>query len=145
MAISSSVRTARSSRRFNTRLAIAKHYKQSAKILVDINGYRKRKALTVMAKRLADRVKRTGKRQTTEALNPYERRIIHTLFKHNKNITTKSEGEGSYKKGSYISFRQQSRSIWQQSRSYRIQAWKPLTRFVPYPPHLVRAESASSE
>lgn len=82
------------------RLAIAKHYKQSAKILVDINGYRekRKKALTVMAKRLADRVKRTGRRQTTEALNPYERRIIHTLFKHNKNITTKSEGEGHIKK-----------------------------------------------
>ncbi len=82
------------------RLAIAKHYKQSAKILVDINGYRekRKKALTVIAKRLADRVKRTGRRQTTEALNPYERRIIHTLFKHNKNITTKSEGEGHIKK-----------------------------------------------
>ncbi len=82
------------------RLAIAKRYKQSTKILIDINGYRekRRKALTVMAKRLADRVKRTGKRQATEPLNPYERRIIHTLFKHNKNITTKSEGEGHIKK-----------------------------------------------
>lgn len=82
------------------RLAIAKHYKQSAKILVDINGYRekRKKALTIMAKRLADRVKRTGRRQTTDPLNPYERRIIHTLFKHNKNITTKSEGEGHIKK-----------------------------------------------
>lgn len=82
------------------RLAIAKRYKQSARILIDINGYRekRRKALTVMAKRLADRVRRTGRRQSTDPLNPYERRIIHTLFKHNKNITTKSEGEGHIKK-----------------------------------------------
>jgi spoIIIJ-associated protein len=82
------------------RLAIAKHYKQSAKILIDINGYRekRKKALTIMAKRLADRVKRTGRRQITDPLNPYERRIIHTLFKHNKNITTKSEGDGHIKK-----------------------------------------------
>jgi len=82
------------------RLAIAKRYKQSAKILVDINGYRekRKKALTIMAKRLADRVRRTGKRQKTDPLNPYERRIIHTLFKHNKNISTKSEGEGHIKK-----------------------------------------------
>jgi spoIIIJ-associated protein len=82
------------------RLAIAKHYKQAAKILVDINGFRekRKKALTIMAKRLADRVKRTGKRQKTDLLNPYERRIIHTLFKHNKNISTKSEGEGHVKK-----------------------------------------------
>jgi len=82
------------------RLAVAKHYKQAARILVDINGYRekRRKALTIMAKRLADRVRRTGRRQKTDPLNPYERRIIHTLFKHNKNITTKSEGEGHIKK-----------------------------------------------
>jgi spoIIIJ-associated protein len=82
------------------RLAIAKQYKQAAKILVDINGYRekRKKALTIMAKRLADRVRRTGRRQKTDLLNPYERRIIHTLFKHNKNISTKSEGEGHVKK-----------------------------------------------
>jgi spoIIIJ-associated protein len=82
------------------RLAIAKHYKQAAKILIDINGYRekRKKALTIMAKRLADRVKRTGRQQKTDPLNPYERRIIHTLFKHNKNISTKSEGEGHIKK-----------------------------------------------
>jgi spoIIIJ-associated protein len=82
------------------RLAIAKQYKQAAKILVDINGYRekRKKALTIMAKRLADRVRRTGRRQKTDPLNPYERRIIHTLFKHNKNISTKSEGEGHVKK-----------------------------------------------
>jgi len=51
-----------------------------------------------MAKRLADRVKRTGRPLKTDPLNPYERRVIHTLFKHNKNINTKSEGEGHTKK-----------------------------------------------
>ncbi|MCX5803064.1 MAG: protein jag [Proteobacteria bacterium] len=82
------------------RLAIAKRYKQGLKVLIDINGYRekRKKALTIMAKRLADRVKRTGKSLKTDPLNPYERRVIHTLFKHNKNITTKSEGEGHTKK-----------------------------------------------
>jgi spoIIIJ-associated protein len=82
------------------RLTIAKKYKQNLKILVDINGFRekRRKALTVMAKRLADKVKRTGRRIKTDPLNPYERRIIHTLFKYNKNVTTKSEGEGHTKK-----------------------------------------------
>ncbi|OPY79582.1 MAG: R3H domain protein [Syntrophorhabdus sp. PtaU1.Bin058] len=82
------------------RLAIAKKYKQNLKVLVDINGYRekRRNALTVMAKRLADKAKRTGRRLKTDPLNPYERRIIHTLFKYNKNVTTKSEGEGHTKK-----------------------------------------------
>ncbi|OPX93914.1 MAG: R3H domain protein [Syntrophorhabdus sp. PtaU1.Bin002] len=82
------------------RLAIAKRYKQGLKILVDINGYRekRKKTITIMAKRMADKVRRTGRRQKTDPLNPYERRIIHTLFKHNRNITTKSEGEGHVKK-----------------------------------------------
>lgn len=82
------------------RLAVAKKFKQNLKILIDINGYRERrkKSLTIMAKRLADKVRRTGRKMKTDPLNPYERRIIHTLFKHNKNVTTKSEGEGHIKK-----------------------------------------------
>ncbi|MEN6615897.1 MAG: RNA-binding cell elongation regulator Jag/EloR [Syntrophorhabdus sp.] len=82
------------------RLAVAKKFKHNLKLLVDINGYRERrkKALTIMAKRLADKAKRTGKKLKTDSLNPYERRIIHTLFKHNKFVTTKSEGEGHIKK-----------------------------------------------
>jgi len=85
---------------FILRLAIAKRYKQGLRILIDINGYRekRKKALTIMAKRLADRVKRSGRPLKTDPLNPYERRVIHTLFKHNKNIKTKSEGEGHTKK-----------------------------------------------
>jgi len=82
------------------RLAVAKKFKLNLKLLVDINGYRERrkKALTLMAKRLADKAKRSGKKFKTDPLNPYERRIIHTLFKHNKGITTKSEGEGHIKR-----------------------------------------------
>jgi spoIIIJ-associated protein len=82
------------------RLSIAKKYKQNLKILIDINGYREKRktTLTIMAKRLADKAKRTGRKHKTDLLNPYERRIIHTLFKHNRNITTKSEGEGHTKK-----------------------------------------------
>ncbi len=82
------------------RLAVAKKFKQNLRILIDINGYREKRkqALTNMAKRLADKAKKTGAKVKTDPLNPYERRIIHTLFKHNKNITTKSEGEGHVKK-----------------------------------------------
>ncbi|MCX5804480.1 MAG: Jag N-terminal domain-containing protein [Proteobacteria bacterium] len=82
------------------RLAIAKRYKQGLKLLVDINGYRekRKKGLTIMVKRLADKVKRTGRIQKTDPLNPYERRVVHTLFKNNRNVSTKSEGEGHTKR-----------------------------------------------
>ncbi len=82
------------------RLAIAKRYKQGLKLLIDINGYRekRKKSLTIMVKKLADKVRRTGRIQKTDPLNPYERRVIHTLFKNNRNVKTKSEGEGHTKK-----------------------------------------------
>lgn len=81
------------------KLAMAKQFKQGHKITIDIDGYRERrkKALTVMAKRLADKAKKSGKTIKTKPLNPYERRIIHTLFKNNRGITTRSEGEGHTK------------------------------------------------
>ncbi len=81
------------------KLAMAKRFKQGNKITVDIDNYRdkRRKFLTVMAKRLADKAKKSGRSIKTKPLNPYERRIIHTLFKNNRGITTKSEGEGHTK------------------------------------------------
>lgn len=81
------------------KLAIAKRYKQSQKLTIDINGFRekRKRSLTTVAKQLADKAKRTGRSFKTNPLNPYERRIIHTLFKNNKSITTKSEGDGHTK------------------------------------------------
>lgn len=83
-----------------TKLAIAKKYKENLKLLLDVNGFRERrqKTIVVMAKRLAEKAKKEGKPIKTKPLNPYERRIIHTLFKNNNRISTYSEGEGHTKK-----------------------------------------------
>jgi spoIIIJ-associated protein len=82
------------------RLAIAKKFKQNLKLLLDVNGFRekRKKEIIVMAKQLADKVKRGGRPIKTRPLNPYERRIIHTLFKNSTDITTTSEGDGHTKK-----------------------------------------------
>lgn len=82
------------------RLAIAKKYKQNLKLLLDVNGFRekRKKEIIVMARKLADKVKRGGRPIKTKPLNPYERRIIHTLFKNSSDITTTSEGDGHTKK-----------------------------------------------
>jgi len=82
------------------RLAIAKKFKENLKLLLDINDFRERrkKEIVVMAKRLADKVKRSRKPIKTKPLNPYERRIIHTLFKNNRGINTSSEGDGHTKR-----------------------------------------------
>ena len=82
------------------RLAIAKKYKQNLKLLLDVNDFRekRKKVIIVMAKKLADKVRRTRKPIKTQPLNPYERRIIHTLFKSNRGISTSSEGDGHTKR-----------------------------------------------
>lgn len=82
------------------KLAIAKRFKENMKLLLDVNGYRERRKVTIitMAKRLADKVRKEGRPIKTKPLNPYERRIIHTLFKNNSRISTHSEGEGHTKK-----------------------------------------------
>jgi spoIIIJ-associated protein len=82
------------------KLAIAKKFKENLKLLLDVNGFRERrqKTIVVMAKRLADQVRKEGRPVKTKPLNPYERRIIHTLFKDNNRISTHSEGEGHTKK-----------------------------------------------
>ena len=82
------------------RLAIAKKFKQNLKLLLDINDFRERKKKTiiVMAKKLADKARRAGRPLKTKPLNPYERRIIHTLFKNTRGISTSSEGDGHTKR-----------------------------------------------
>jgi spoIIIJ-associated protein len=82
------------------RLAIAKKYKQNLKLLLDVNDFRekRKKIIIVMAKKLADKVRRTRRPIKTKPLNPYERRIIHTLFKSNRGISTSSEGDGHTKR-----------------------------------------------
>jgi len=85
---------------FILRLAIAKRFKHSFKLLFDINGYRekRKKALIDLAKKLAQKVRKTGRSVKTAPLNAYERRAIHTYFKNDKGIQTKSEGEGPTKR-----------------------------------------------
>ncbi len=82
------------------RLAIAKRFKENLKLLLDINNFRerRRKEIIVMAKRLADKAKKSRKPIKTKPLNPYERRIIHTLFKNSRGINTSSEGDGHTKR-----------------------------------------------
>lgn len=70
------------------------------KIILDTEDYRKKREETLqrLAKRLAERVQKTGKRVELEPMNPYERRIIHYTLQEFQDITTFSEGEEPYRK-----------------------------------------------
>lgn len=70
------------------------------KVILDTEDYRKKREETLqrLARRLAERVQKTGKRVELEPMNPYERRIIHSTLQELDDITTFSEGEEPYRK-----------------------------------------------
>jgi spoIIIJ-associated protein len=70
------------------------------KIILDIESYRanREKALRKMSREIAHKVIRSGRPWTLEPMNPFERRLIHMSLQNDKRVTTKSEGQGIYRK-----------------------------------------------
>ena len=65
------------------------------RITLDTEGYRSRREETLkrLARREAERVLETGCPVVLEAMNPYERRILHCTIQTIDGVTTYSEGE----------------------------------------------------
>ena len=66
------------------------------KLGLDVGGYRNKREddLGALAKRLAERVIRTGCYYEMEPMNPYERHIIHTAVADIEGVRSESKGEG---------------------------------------------------
>ena len=69
---------------------------QHSKITVDVGGYVKRKhrLLVEKSRRIADRVKKTGKEVDFEPLKASDRRIIHLAVSELTDVTTYTIGDG---------------------------------------------------
>ena len=69
-------------------------------IVVDIENYRdrRRKSLEDMALRLGEKAKRQRKTVTVDALSAADRRVIHAALQDDPWVTTKSLGQGSYRR-----------------------------------------------
>jgi spoIIIJ-associated protein len=69
-------------------------------IMVDSEAYRKRReeALLVLAQRIREKVKKTKKPVSLSNMNAHDRRIIHLALQEDETLTTKSRGEGEYRK-----------------------------------------------
>ncbi len=65
------------------------------RVTLDSEGYRAKReeSLKRLANRMANRVKKTGRKVRLEPMNPYERRIIHSAVQEIEGVTTHSEGE----------------------------------------------------
>lgn len=68
--------------------------REYTRIALDIEGYRARREETLrsLARRMSNRVLRTGKTTTLEPMSAYERRIIHSEVQTIKGVTTHSIG-----------------------------------------------------
>lgn len=83
-----------------TNLVVSRKINQKNRIILDVEGYRKRREETLvnLAHRLSDKVKKTGHNIVLEPMNPHERRIIHTALQNDQKVRTFSEGEEPYRK-----------------------------------------------
>jgi len=69
-------------------------------IVIDTEEYRKRReeSLVALAVRLGEKVKKTKKPVTVGHMNAHDRRVIHMAMQNDETLTTKSRGEGEYRK-----------------------------------------------
>ena len=77
-----------------------KNGKGRKRIILDTEDYRKRREQTLiaLAEKLGEKVKKTKKPVTVNPMNAHDRRIIHLALQEDKQLTTKSRGEGAFRK-----------------------------------------------
>ena len=83
-----------------TRIAGERQGTEEPHIVVDIENYRerRRRSLEDMALRLGEKAKRQRKTVTVDALSAADRRIIHSALQDDPWVSTKSLGQGSYRR-----------------------------------------------
>jgi len=65
-------------------------------IVVDAEGYRGRRedSLTELARKLAEKVVRSGRPVPVEPMSPQDRKVVHKALAEHPGVRTESEGEG---------------------------------------------------
>lgn len=82
-----------------TNLAVNKHSDGYIKVKLDTEDYRQRRKDTLenLAKNIAYKVKRTKRPVSLEPMNPFERRVIHSVLQGDRYVETHSEGEEPFR------------------------------------------------
>ena len=82
-----------------TNLALNRKVNTYTRVKLDTEDYRRRRKETLenLAKNCAYKAKRTKRSVSLEAMNPYERRIIHYALQDDEYVNTHSEGEEPYR------------------------------------------------
>lgn len=82
------------------RKIISKKFPEKIMFALDAGDFREERAreLEELALKLALEVKETSKTRSIQALNPAERRIVHMVLQNDKEIRSRSVGEGLFKR-----------------------------------------------
>jgi len=85
-------------------LIVGKELGRSVPLVVDIMGYRKRRAQQVkrLARQMAEQAVRSGRRQSLEPMPANERRLVHIELRSNPQVSTESVGEDPRRKVTII-------------------------------------------
>jgi spoIIIJ-associated protein len=83
-----------------TRIAGERPGSEGPHVIVDVENYRerRRRSLEDMALRLGEKAKRQRKTVTIDALSAADRRIIHAVLQDDPWVSTKSLGQGAYRR-----------------------------------------------
>ena len=70
------------------------------RVVLDTSGYREKreKTLQALAIKTARHALRSGRNQSLEPMNPYERRIVHSALQNDKYVLTYSEGTDPHRR-----------------------------------------------
>jgi spoIIIJ-associated protein len=77
------------------RSAVQRRTASRCRVLVDVEDYgkRRRSQLADRARQMARRVRRTGKQETLEPMNPFERKVVHDAAAEVGGVESASEGQ----------------------------------------------------
>src|SRR5262245_21157103 len=85
---------------FMVNLLVSRRVQQWPQVVVDVGNYRQRRqeSLEGLARRMAERVRQSGRPLTLEPMGAYERRIVHLALRADPTVYTESSGEGENRK-----------------------------------------------
>jgi spoIIIJ-associated protein len=78
---------------------VGKQQGKKRMVVVDTERYRERRGenLERLARRMGERAKSTGRAVSLQPMSASDRRLVHLALKHDRDIETRSEGEGGMK------------------------------------------------
>ena len=85
---------------FMVNLLVSRKVQKWPQVVVDVGNYRQRRqeSLEALARRMAERVRQSGRPLTLEPMGAYERRIVHLALRADPTVYTESSGEGENRK-----------------------------------------------